>query len=95
MRRSQLAANDILLAIVCITSLLMTGNTLPRLQMNDIESLPIPVPPAELQEKLCTKINDLRAKAHALREQARTDLEKAKRDIESLILSDTKQPNGL
>lgn len=73
-------------SIVGITSLLMTGNTLPRLQMSDIERLPIPVPPADVQKKVCVKINELRAEAHALREQARADFEKAKRDIEALIL---------
>lgn len=75
--------------IVGITSLLMTGNTLPRLQLNDIESLPTPVPPVEIQENICSKINDLRAKARNLREQARADLEGAKRDIEALILEKT------
>lgn len=39
-------------SIVGITSLLMTGNTLPRLQMSDIEQLPIPIPPTHIQEKV-------------------------------------------
>ena len=73
-------------AILGITSLLMTGNTLPRLQMSDIERLPIPVPPTDVQKKVCAKINDLQDKARTLREHARADLEKAKRDIEALIL---------
>ena len=73
-------------AIVGITSLLMTGNTLPRLQMDDIESLPVPIPPPHVQEKISTRIGDLRAKSRALRFQAHADLEKAKRDIEALIL---------
>lgn len=73
-------------AIVGITSLLMTGNTLPRLQMSDIGALPIPVPPSEYQEKICTRINAIKSKALVLREQARADLEQAKRDIEALIL---------
>jgi hypothetical protein len=38
-------------SIVGITSLLMTGNTLPRLQISDIEQLPVPVPPYPIQEK--------------------------------------------
>lgn len=73
-------------AIVGITSLLMTGNTLPRLQMSDIEALPIPVPPLPIQRKVCTQISEIQSKARALREMARADLEKAKRDIEALIL---------
>jgi type I restriction enzyme S subunit len=39
-------------SIVGITSLLMTGNTLPRLHVSDIEQLPIPVPPKPIQEKV-------------------------------------------
>ncbi len=39
-------------SIVGITSLLMTGNTLPRLQVSDIEQLPVPVPPKPIQEKV-------------------------------------------
>jgi restriction endonuclease S subunit len=72
-------------AIVGITSLLMTGNTLPRLQMSDIERLPIPVPSPDLQRDICFEISKLRAKAIDHREQARADLEKAKRDIEAMI----------
>lgn len=64
----------------------MTGNTLPRLQMSDIEKLPIPVPPLPVQEKLDAQINNLRMKARTLRHQANTELEKAKREIEALIL---------
>lgn len=73
-------------AIVGITSLLMTGNTLPRLQTSDIERLPIPVPPPEVQKRLCVKIETLRNEARKLREGARADLERAKRNIETLIL---------
>lgn len=85
-RRDFLAAFLRSKSIVGITSLLMTGNTLPRLQMNDIEALPIPVPPPDIQETICARINQLRVKACTLREQARADLEKAKRGIETLIL---------
>jgi hypothetical protein len=73
-------------AIVGVTSLLMTGNTLPRLQMADIEQLPIPIPPPEVQGKLCAEITKLRTDAATLRAQAATGLEEAKKSIESLIL---------
>lgn len=73
-------------AIVGITSLLMTGNTLPRLQMSDIEKLPIPIPPAPIQRKLDARINELRAEARNLRKQANAEFEKTKHQIESLIL---------
>jgi hypothetical protein len=72
--------------IVEITSLLMTGNTLPRLQTSDIERLPIPVPPIARQQSICTKIRKLQSAARALRLQAITDLEDAKRAIEAMIL---------
>jgi len=73
-------------AIVGITSLLMTGNTLPRLQMSDIEKLPIPVPTPPVQELLDTKINKLKMEARTLRHQANAELAKEKREIEALIL---------
>lgn len=72
--------------IVGITSMLMTGSTLPRLQMNDIERLPIPQPPSDVQQRIYEKILELRQQARRLREQARADLDEAKRDIEALIL---------
>jgi len=73
-------------AIVGITSLLMTGNTLPRLQMSDIERLPIIVPPIHVQKSICAKIAKLQVSARALRLRAFSDLEKAKQKIEALIL---------
>lgn len=74
-------------AIVGITSLLMTGNTLPRLQVSDIVKLPIPVPPRPVQEKLASKINELRVEARRLRKQANAGLEAAKRAIEARIFA--------
>jgi hypothetical protein len=74
-------------AIVGITSLLMTGNTLPRLQMSDIEQLPIPIPPPKVQEWLCAEITRLKTEAAALRGRAAIELEEAKKSIEDLFLS--------
>jgi type I restriction enzyme, S subunit len=71
--------------IVDLTSLLMTGNTLPRLQMSDIERLPIPVPGHDIQKKLCREIADIYERVRALNDQARNNLQSAKRDIEALI----------
>ena len=64
----------------------MTGNTLPRLQMSDIVRLPVVVPPLPVQETICTKINKLQMGARRLRRQANEELEKAKREIENIIL---------
>lgn len=72
--------------IVGITSCLMTGNTLPRLQMCDIERLPIPLPPESVQRRICDRIETLRQQAQQLRKNARADLEQARCDIEALIL---------
>lgn len=76
-------------AIVGFTSLLMTGNTLPRLQTADIEKLPIPVPPLRVQDNLSARIDKLRLEARALREQANIEMENAKREIEALVLGKT------
>jgi restriction endonuclease S subunit len=76
-------------AIVGITSLLMTGNTLPRLQMEDILKLPIPHPSDDKQKKICEKIAVIRAQVRSLRAQAQGDLEQAKSEIEAMILGQT------
>lgn len=73
-------------AIVSITSLLMTGNTLPRLQMNDIERLPVVVPPLPIQDSICAKIKKLQTGARELRRRAKADLERVRQQIETLIL---------
>lgn len=73
-------------AIVDITSLLMTGNTLPRLQRTDIDRLPIPIPPKKDQERLAIQIEELKSKAATLRARAAENLAQAKGSIEALIL---------
>lgn len=73
-------------SIIGITSLLMTGNTLPRLQTSDIERLPVVIPPLSNQKSICAKIGKLQSTARALRRQAATDLEGAKSSIEAMIL---------
>jgi restriction endonuclease S subunit len=64
----------------------MTGNTLPRLQMTDIERLPIPIPSPLVQKRLCSEITKLKSEAAALRAKAATELAEAKQSIEALIL---------
>jgi restriction endonuclease S subunit len=73
-------------AIVGITSLLMTGNTLPRLQMTDIARLPIPIPPQQVQERLCSEMTKLRSESASLRANAMIEFNDAKQSIEALIL---------
>lgn len=51
-----------------------------------LQRIPIPLPKITRQTEIVKRLESLRAKACTLREQARADLEKAKRDIEALIL---------
>ena len=43
--------------VVTQTTLLMSGNTLPRLQTEDIKKILIPIPPLEIQNKIITKMD--------------------------------------
>ncbi len=51
-----------------------------------LRRIPVPMPKPARQIEIVKRIEAVRAKARALREQANADLEKAKRDIEALIL---------
>ena len=46
--------------IVNQTSYLMTGNTLPRLQTEEVENLLIPIPPAQIQNKIIEQMKKIR-----------------------------------
>ncbi len=46
--------------IVNQTSYLMTGNTLPRLQTEEVENLLIPIPPASIQNKIVEQMKKIR-----------------------------------
>lgn len=74
--------------IVEINSMLMTGNTLPRLQVSDILQIPVVVPPVSMQESIVDRIAGIRGQSSRLREKARADLEAAKRKIEAIILGE-------
>lgn len=51
-----------------------------------LQRIPIPLPKPMRQAEIVKRLETVRAKARVLREQAHTDIEKAKRDIEALIL---------
>lgn len=51
-----------------------------------LQRVPIPLPKLARQAEIVKRLESVRAKARDLREQARSELEKAKRDIEALIL---------
>ncbi|HEX8368571.1 MAG TPA: restriction endonuclease subunit S [Pyrinomonadaceae bacterium] len=72
--------------IVSQTKRLMTGNTLPRLQTKDVESLQIPVPPPEVQAEIAGRVEKIYAEAKLLREQGAEILKQAKAEVEQMIL---------
>jgi hypothetical protein len=72
--------------IVAQTKYLMSGNTLPRLQLEDIQKLLIPIPPLDKQLEIVEHIDAIRDRAKQLRQEAEADLEKAKQEVEAMIL---------
>ena len=59
----------------------MTGNTLPRLQTNDVEDLILPNPEISKQEEIVKHINELKGKAKRLQKEGDALLEEAKQKI--------------
>jgi len=74
--------------IVSQTKHLMSGNTLPRLQTEDIENLLIPLPPVEVQEEIAAHIQSIRTRAKELEEDAKAEVERAKVEVEQMILGE-------
>ena len=74
--------------IVMQTQHLMTGNTLPRLQVEDIQKLEIPVPPPEKQKEIAAHTQEIRFEAEKLKQEAQEGLEQAKREVEAMILGE-------
>jgi len=69
------------------TSRLMTGNTLPRLQTEDVENLLVPVPSAAKQEKITSGVRSSYSKMRTLHAEATKVLEEAQKQVEQMILS--------
>jgi len=57
--------------VVDQTTYLMTGNTLPRLQTEDVEKIHIPIPPLETQQKIVRLMDDAYAEKRKKKEEAR------------------------
>ena len=74
--------------VVRQTKHLMSGNTLPRLQTEDIEGILIPDVDTELQEKIVLEAKRRMEEAERLRCHAEVDLTIAKQSIESMLLGD-------
>lgn len=75
-------------AVVKQTRHLMSGNTLPRLQTEDIEALLIPVVDSLIQEKIVNEANRRMIEAENLRSKAALELKTAKRRIEAMLLGE-------
>jgi restriction endonuclease S subunit len=74
--------------VVSQTKHLMSGNTLPRLQTEDIENLLIPLPPISLQQEIASHIQSVKVQARELEREARAEFEKAKEEVENMILGE-------
>lgn len=69
-----------------VMTLLMTGNTLPRVQLEDVLSLPVPIPPRSVQDRIASTASSIRAEARKLKADATAALDTAKRKIEAGII---------
>ena len=72
--------------ILAQTKHLMTGNTLPRLQTTDIDNLIIPYPDITIQNEIVDYVSNIKNKAKQLQKEGNAMLEKAKQEIEKLII---------
>lgn len=69
------------------TSRLMTGNTLPRLQTEDIENLFIPIPSDTAQKKIVAGVKKIYEKAKQLRKEAEGVVMEAQKQTEQMIFA--------
>lgn len=61
--------------------------TIPKLALERIENIMIPkLPPLEVQTEIADHISGIRAEAKRLENEAKAGLEKAKKEVERLIL---------
>lgn len=57
-----------------------------RVSVNFLENFNVPLPPIEKQEEIAHHVAELRQKAKALQQEGRTQLEKAKKEVEQMII---------
>ena len=69
-----------------VMTLLMTGNTLPRVQLEDVLSLPVPIPSRPVQDRIASTASSIRAEARKLKADATVALDAAKRKIEEELM---------
>jgi len=70
--------------VVNQTSYLMTGNTLPRLQTDEVKSLLILIPPLEIQDRIVEIIN----KTYTLKKSKETEAQKLLDSINDYVLDE-------
>ena len=70
--------------VVSQTKHLMTGNTLPRLQTEDIENLPVPILPEEIQQQIIC----LYETAHKTKQQKEAEAERLLNSIDDYLLGE-------
>lgn len=69
--------------VVAQTKHLMSGNTLPRLQTEDIENLLIPIPSSNIQNKIISKMEE----AYKLKEQKEREAQNKLDSIDNYLLN--------
>jgi len=75
-----------LMQVARVMTLLMTGNTLPRVQLEDVLSLPVPIPPRSVQDRIASMASSIRTEARNLKADATAALDAVKRKIEARIV---------
>jgi restriction endonuclease S subunit len=64
----------------------MTGNTLPRLQTEDVKKMLIPIPSSDVQNKIADEVKNRMSQAEKMRSEAAQIIETAKQEVEKIIL---------
>jgi len=62
------------------------GAVIPHLRIEELLKLRIPLPSLEIQQKIAGEVTERRQKAKRLKREAQEVLEKAKREVEAMIL---------
>lgn len=64
----------------------ITGATNGHLSPYDVENILIPLPPLEVQEEIADHIQNIRERAKKLETEAKAEIERAKAEVEAMIL---------
>ncbi|WP_147313805.1 restriction endonuclease subunit S [Deminuibacter soli] len=74
---------------ICLQQMLQrsSGGSYPAITTEELKKIFIPIPSPEVQQQIVVDIKAFIDKAEALKAEAKQDLEKAKQEIEALILS--------